>query len=245
MPHEADIPTIYHIEGSRAFRVIWLCEELGIPYELVFKRGDPAASMATLRTVHPLLPMAPVVRYGGELIVESGAILEILLTRHGKGRLVPAADSADFLFHVQWLHFAEATVMSRMLTERFVAMASGMDVDKMPKGYTVGMDVTAPAMIGSTAVFGYVDDFLSKHAFFGGAEFTAADIMMEHALRVAKLVVWADTNDYQHIKAWRKRVAARPAYECAARAATPGGADEYGLPIATGHPLMRPSTSVS
>src|SRR3984957_11594744 len=71
--------TIYHIEGRRSERVVWLCEELGLPYKLEFKRGDVAGSMQTIREVSPLMPVAPTVKYNGKVLVESGAILEYLL----------------------------------------------------------------------------------------------------------------------------------------------------------------------
>jgi len=88
--------TIYHIEGTRGERIVWLCEELGIPYTLEFKAGDPAASMQQIRAVNPGMPVSPTVRIGDLLMVESGAIIELLLAREGKGRLRPAVDSPDF-----------------------------------------------------------------------------------------------------------------------------------------------------
>ena len=233
--------TIYHFEGSRGFRVVWLCEELLLPYKLVFKQGDQMGSLMAIRTINPLMPMAPVVGYQGELIVESGAILDILLALHGNGRLVPPRESTDFLFHTQWMHFAEATALARMTTERFVSMATGTDVDKLPKGYRAGSASDTFTPIGSAAVLDYASDFLGRHAYFGGAQFTAADVMMEYALRIAKLVVWNDANDYPHVAAWRKQMESRPAYKRAADLATPGALDEYGIPVHSPHPFTRPT----
>src|SRR5277367_4820859 len=73
--------TIYHIEGRRSERIVWLCEELGIPYKLEYKRGDIAASMKTIHDVSPLMPVAPTVRIGNQVMVESGAIIELILAR--------------------------------------------------------------------------------------------------------------------------------------------------------------------
>jgi glutathione S-transferase len=240
---EDDIPTIYHFEGSRGFRIVWLCEELAIPYKLVFRPRDQMGSLMALRAINPLMPMAPVVRYGGQLLVESGAIADILLAIHGKGRLIPPIGSTDFLFHTQWMHFAEGTALARMTSERFVAMATGTEVDKLPKGYRAGSDNTVFAPIGSTAVLEYASDFLGSHPHFGGAEFTAADIMMEYALRVAKLVVWADSNEFPHVADWRKRMESRAAYKRAKEAATPGPCDEYGIPVHSPHPFTRPQSA--
>ena len=230
--------TIHHIEGRRSFRVIWLCEELAIPYRLAFKVGDVLGSLVAMRNAFPSMPMSPVVHYDGEYIVESGAILEILVARHGNGRLAPPSDSKDFLFHQQWMHFAEATLMARMGIERFIAMSTGVDVDKVPRGWTRSMPIDAPMMVGSVGVFDFVEEYLSEHAYFGGNEFSAADIMMQYAVRGAKLVVWIDSADYPHIAAWRRKVESRPAFERAAKAALPGGADEHGLPL--GQPLPFP-----
>src|SRR5262245_44045023 len=76
---------IYHIEGRRSQRVVWLCEEIGLPYRLIFTRGDVGASHRTVIEANPLMPLAPTIRYGADLMVESGAILQFLLDRHGRG----------------------------------------------------------------------------------------------------------------------------------------------------------------
>ena len=88
-----------------------------------------------------------------------------------------------------------------------------------------------------TKVFDYMEDFLGRHAYFGGAEFTTADIMMHFAIRVAKVLVWIHSEDYPHISAWRSKVESRPAFDRATRAATPGGADAFGLPADVDDPL--------
>ena len=227
--------TIHHIEGRRSFRVIWLCEELSIPYDLVFKRGDVLGSLVHLRNEYPLMPIAPTVRIRGEFMVESGAILEVLVARYGKGRLTPPVESSDYLKHAQWMHFAEATAMCRMATDRFVALATGVEVNALETGYRLGEPIDKPALVGSRGVFDYIEDYLSKNPYFGGVEFTAADIMMHYAVRGAKLIVWIDAADYPHIAEWKRKVEARPAFERATAAALPGGADEFGLPA--GQPL--------
>src|SRR3984957_14188737 len=99
--------TIYHAEGRRSERIVWLCEELGIPYSLKFKRGDLAGTLDDIRAVCPLMPVAPVIKLDDQVIVESGAILELILARYGKGRLAPTVDSRDYPYYLQWLHFAE------------------------------------------------------------------------------------------------------------------------------------------
>src|ERR1700722_15699338 len=101
--------TIYHIEGRRSERIVWLCEELGLRYKLESKPGDIAASMKTIQDVAPLVPVAPAVRSGDQVMVESGAIIELILARAGNGRLAPAVNSPDYPYCLQWMHFAEGS----------------------------------------------------------------------------------------------------------------------------------------
>src|SRR5262249_18161957 len=110
---------IHHIEGRRSFRVVWLCEEIGLPYELVFKRGDLMGSMVALRGASPMCPITPAVEIDGRIIVESGAILDVLAARHAPGVMVPKVDSPDYPLHCQWMHFAEGTLMARISTDLF------------------------------------------------------------------------------------------------------------------------------
>lgn len=230
------VVTIYHIEGRRSFRVIWLCEELGIPYRLVFKQGDVRGSMATIREVNPLVPMAPTIGYDGQIIVESGAILELLQTRYGRGRLAPALTSPDYPAYLQWMHFAEGTAMYRIYAQRFAASVAKIPIEQVPVGYTADGKNAGP--VGVQAVIDFMEVFLAKHPYFGGQEFSAADIMMEFVPRAAKLTAGFDTVNFPHIQAWLQRVDARPAYKRALAASVPGGANEYNLPIGT--PLSFP-----
>jgi glutathione S-transferase len=225
--------TIYHIEGRRSFRVIWLCEELGIPYELVFKPGDLMGSMALIREVNPLLPQEPTVRYEGEILVESGAIVELLQARHGNGRLAPAVESADYPFHLQWMHFAEGTAQYRMWAARFASMASNIPAEQFATGVTV--NGRRLPLVSTQAVFDYIEAYLAEHPYFGGSDFSSADIMMQFSVNSAKLTAGFDTRNFRRVQEWRAKVEARPAFARARAAATPGGCDEYGLPL--GMPL--------
>ncbi|HEY5761221.1 MAG TPA: glutathione S-transferase N-terminal domain-containing protein, partial [Steroidobacter sp.] len=84
---------IYQLEGRRSERIVWLMEELGLPYDLQFKRGDLVGSMAAIRAINPIVPMAPTVQYGDQVLVESGAIIETILNRHAPGKLQPELTS--------------------------------------------------------------------------------------------------------------------------------------------------------
>jgi len=102
--------TIYHLEGRRSERIVWLMEELGMPYKLEFKRGDLAGSMASIKAINPGMPVAPAVKYGDQVIVESGAIIEMILNRHAPGKLQPALDSPDYPYHLIWMHYVEGSL---------------------------------------------------------------------------------------------------------------------------------------
>lgn len=223
--------TIYHIEMRRSLRVIWLCEELGIPYKLVFKQGDIMGSLQLIREVNPLMPVAPTIRFNDQTVMESGAILELLLAHYGKGRLVPQVDSPDFAYYLEFLHFAEGTAMARLT----VAMTRAIDA-KQP----VGTEMPQEFGVGPRQVLAFMEDHLAKHPYFGGQEFTAADIMMHFVTRTSGLIAGVDADSYPHVAAWRKKVQERAAFKRALDASLPGGHDAdgngYGLPIPFSNP---------
>lgn len=219
--HAADPPraaeaaplTIYHIEGRRSERIVWLCEELGLPYQLEFKRGDIAASMQTIRSINPLMPVAPTVRYGDQILVESAAIIELLIARHGNGRLRPAIDSPDLPYYLQWMHFAEGSFASRAIADYRVTMIQGRQMPAAGR----------PRLVDSEAVVKFADDFLSKHPYFGGQAFSAADIMMLFPVNFAANLNIVEIEQFPNVVAWRKKVESRPAYQRMLKIARPDG----------------------
>src|SRR5258708_349242 len=104
------------VGGTRAERVIWLCEELSVPYSVVTPPGDLMASGAAMKQINSM-GTTPLVRIGADTIVESGAILQLIEMRLAKGGTAPAADSPDLACHLQWLHYAEGAAMTRISTE--------------------------------------------------------------------------------------------------------------------------------
>jgi glutathione S-transferase len=204
--------TIYHIEGRRSERIVWLCEELAVPYKLEYKRGDIAASMQAIHEVSPLMPVAPTVKIGDQVMVESGAIIELILAREGKGRLQPAVNSPDYAYYLQWMHFAEGSFASRVIADYRVAMIQGKP--KTTSGYK---------LVDTEAVLAFMEDFLSKHAYFGGSAFSAADIMMLFPTNITEAFNVADLSAYPHILAWRTNVQGRPAYKKMLEVARPNG----------------------
>ena len=172
-PAAAAMPaiTIYHLEGRRSERIVWLMEELGLPYTLEFKRGDLAGSMASIRAVNPGMPVAPTVTVGDQVMTESGAIIETIINRYAPGKLTPALDSPDYPNHLIWMHHAEGSLASRVIADYRVWMIAP------PKERS--------RLVDSEAEVQFAEDFLGKHPWFGGAEFSAADIMMVFPLNFA------------------------------------------------------------
>lgn len=202
---------IYHAEGRRSERVVWLCEELGIPYELKFRRGDVAGSFEDIFTVNPGMRVAPTVFYNGELLVESGAILQFILDRNGGGRLVPPVSSREYASYLRFMHYAEGTLASDVVADYRVARATD---NKAPRG--------EKETDGQRAMR-FAEDFLSKHPYFAGNEFTAADIMMVFPISYAIRMNVADPAKYPNIAAWQKKVEERPAFKRMLAVARPDG----------------------
>lgn len=221
---------IHHIEGRRSFRVIWLCEEAGIPYELIYKRGDIAGSLVAIRKAYPECPMAPTVEIEGRFIVETGAILDVLASRYAK-EFIPPIESPDYELHAQWMHFAESTFGARTQADMFMAMAKGARIEDLPKGYISGVDpLDARKILGTDQMFRFIESHLGKHAYFGGSSFSTADIMMQWLMRVSRMTAKAGINAYPNLLRWHERVESRPAYQRAVDAAIPDGMSEFMIP---------------
>jgi glutathione S-transferase len=201
--------TIYHLEGRRSERIVWLMEELRLPYKLEFKRGDLMGSMTAIRAINPTVPMAPTVKYGDQILVESGAIIETILERHAPGSLRPALDSADYPHYLMWMHYAEGSLASRLFSD-YRAWRTQPPKQRSP-------------LVDSEAVVQFAEEFLAQHPWFGGSEFSAADIMMKFPLDVATTLNLVDTAQFPKVAAWKKKIEARPAYQQMLAKARPDG----------------------
>jgi glutathione S-transferase len=192
---------IYHMEARRSERVVWLCEELGIPYELIFIPGDVVGSWALIKNVHPM-GLAPTVKDGATTICESGAIIEYILARYGQGRLSPAVDSAEFPYYLEWMHFAEGTMAGRLMNEKWLQPRPGTVMER-------AYDLT---MVGVTdRMLNWIEAILAEKQYIAGHEFTAADIMMPMVLNLGH-IGGAPLTGYSHIHRYLDRLKARPAY---------------------------------
>jgi len=209
--------TIYHLEARRSERIVWLMEELGFPYELKFVRGNLGASLAAIRQVNPSMPVAPTVKYGDEMLVESGAIIDVISNRHAPGKLQPDLNSKDYPWHQIWMHYAEGSLASRM----------GVDY----RVWQIQPPAQRSQLRDIQTVFQYAEQFLGKHSYFGGAQFSAADIMMHFPITYSFRINVVDRAQFPNIENWITRMESRPAYQRMAKVSKPDGMPGPPVPL--------------
>ena len=215
--------TVHHLNNSRSQRVLWLLEELGLPYEIKKYQRNAETMLAPpeLLKVHPL-GKAPVITDGDATVAESGAIIEYLLERYGNGRLEPAAGTPERLRFRYWLHFAEGTAMSPLLMK---LVFERIKVTKMPffaKPIARGIaNKVLGAMVEPNLKrqLDFMEGELGKSEWFAGSEFSAADIQMSFPVEASAQRAGLNASRPK-LMAFLKRIHARPAY---ARALERGG----------------------
>lgn len=217
--------TVHHLEHSRGHRILWLLEELGRPYTLQIHRRDPKTLLApeSLRAVHPL-GKSPLVVEDGEVLAESGAIVEILHARHGQGRLRPPPGTAEDRRCTHWLHFAEGSAMPPLVMDLvfrrirsapmpfFAKPVARALADKVQQGWLAPqVEAQLDALEAELARGG---------PFLAGPAFSLADLMMGYPIEAACRVP-GRLAQRPRLAAWRAAMHARPAYQ---RALAAGGA---------------------
>ncbi|MFP3249958.1 MAG: glutathione S-transferase, partial [Paraburkholderia sp.] len=208
--------TVHHLNNSRSQRVLWLLEELGVPYEIKRYERDAKTMLAPpeLRAIHPL-GKAPVITDDGLTIAESGAIIEYLVDRYGQGRLAPAAGTPERLRYTYWLHYAEGSVMPPLLL-KLVALRIGsapMPFFARPIARKIASTLEASFVDPQIKLhLGYVNDALTPTGWFVGNEFSAADVQMSFPLEAAAARGGANAN-IAAIQGFLERIHARPAYQ--------------------------------
>ena len=208
--------TVHHLNNSRSQRVLWLLEELGLPYEIKKYQRNAQTMLAPpeLLQVHPL-GKSPVITDDGTTVAESGAIIEYLLERYGNGRLQPAAGSPEKLRWRYWMHFAEGTAMSPLLLK---LIFERIKVTKMPffaKPIARGIaDKVLGAMVDPNLKrqLDFMEAELGKSQWFAGEEFSAADIQMSFPVEASAQRAGLDASRPK-LMAFLKRIHARPAYK--------------------------------
>ena len=192
---------LYYAPNTRAVRIVWLCNELGLSCKLErFRLGDPAMRAPDYLAVHPM-GRVPALRDGDTTLYESGAIVQYLLARYGEGRLAPDVASADYPAYLQWLHYAEGMIMPHV--NIIVVETVLLPPERRNQ---VNVDRSTRQL---TRMLGAVDGALDGRDFLAGA-FSGADIMCGHACIVASRL-GADLADKPRLRAYIDRLEARPA----------------------------------
>ena len=193
--------TVHHLNDSRSQRLLWLLEELDLPYAIKHYQRDPQTRLAPpeLKAIHPL-GKSPVIEDGSQLVIESGAIVDYLIRRHGRGRLQPDPATAAYDEYVQWLHFAEGSAMLPLMLKLYVGRLGDAGAPLQPR-------------IQSELAnhFGYLDRAVSRRPYLMGEALSGADIQMSFVGELAK--VQGMTGPYPHLLAWVNQLQARPAYQ--------------------------------
>ena len=218
--------TVHHLNDSRSQRVLWLLEELGVPYEVKRYQRDARTMLAPpgLKAIHPL-GKSPVLDDGETRMAETGAIIEYLLETHPASGLRPAAGTAEARRFTYWLHYAEGSAMTPLLLKLIFTAIPGR-VPFLARGVAKGISRAMDAnMIGPqiTAHTAYWEAELSRSEWFAGDAFSAADIMMSFPVEAAGSRIGYGA-DKPRLKAFLQKIHARPAWQ---RALERGGPYSY------------------
>ena len=227
MPPTSPI-TVHHLNNSRSQRILWLLEELGLPYEVVRYQRDPQTMLAPpeLKKIHPL-GKSPVVTVDGLTLAESGAIIETLVERYGDGRLAPPAGSAEAVRYRYWLHYAEGSAMPPLLLKLVFDRIAAAPMPFFAK--PIARRIVGGAMGSFIAPqlklhLGYLEGELARRDWFAGDAFSAADVQLSYPIEAAQQRAGLNAAAHPRLADWLARIHARPAYQ---RAIERGG--EYAL----------------
>lgn len=203
---------VHHLGMSQSERIVWLCEEIGIEYELRRYERDRVTRLAPaeFKALHPL-GTAPVVTDGELVLAESGAIVEYIVNRHGGGHLTLAPAHPDYGHYLYWLHFANGSLQASM-GRNMVLRRLNLEPDN-------------PIVVAQRArldhLLGLVEQRVGEVPYFAGGEFTAADIMTVFSLTTMRHFMPLELTGYPNILAYLQRIAARPAYRRAMQKGDP------------------------
>ena len=212
----APMITVHHLNNSRSQRVLWLLEELGLPYEIRKYQRDPQTLLAPpeLLQVHPL-GKSPVITDEGQTLAESGAIVEYLVERYGNGRLAPPPGSPERLRWRYWLHFAEGSAMPPLLLKLIFTRIpqAPMPFFVRPIARSIASRVLARMVDPNLKrQLDFMEGELGRSAWFAGAEFSAADIQMSFPVEASAQRAGLDASR-PNLMAFLKRIHARAAYQ--------------------------------
>ena len=194
---------LHHLNESRSQRILWLLEELGVPYEIVFYQRNAQTRLAPpgLEAVHPL-GKSPVLEDGAVKIAESGAIVEYLCAKYGDGKFARPESAPDWATYIEWLHYSEGSAMLPLMMYMYVMRLGEAGAPLHPR-----IESQIKLQIN------YVDAALKGRQFFIGDSLTGADVQMSFVPEVMR--AFGKLKDYPNLDAWIDRMHARPAWKAA------------------------------
>lgn len=208
---------IHHLNNSRSQRIIWLCEEIGAPYEVRHYTRDLVTQSAPpeMKAMHPL-GKSPMISDRGRVIVESSAIAELILERYGNGKLQPIADGVEHERYVQWMHYAEGSGVFPFLMRIYLrhnGAQGGGALDGMIEHHIA-------------LHLGYIDQTLAQHAHLCGEDFTAADVQNCFVAELAEAST--SLRPYPNLLRWLSEMRERPAFKRAIEVGGPYAFNFFG-----------------
>ena len=205
--------TIHHLGKSQSERIVWLCEELGVPYAIKHYVRDAVTILAPpeLRAVHPM-GAAPVITDGELVLAESGAIVEYIIAKHGGGRLALGPAHPDYAQYLYWFHFANSNLQP-LMGRNMMLRRLKLPADNPVLVSTLGRLDRA---------LGLVEARLGDADHLAGHGFSAADIMIGFTLTTMRYFMPVDLAPYPRIRAYLRRIGEREAYRRAMAKADPG-----------------------
>jgi glutathione S-transferase len=206
---ERAVLTIHHLGASQSERIIWLCEELEVPYAMIRYERDPATRQAPpeYKALHPS-GTAPVIEDGSLMLAESGAIIEYIIARHGGGQLARTSEQPEFADYLFWFHYGSASLLPILIGVMSAPKDGALSAQQ-------GFGERAPRAMDM------IERRLSQHEWFAGGEFSAADIMMTLPLNALQKAMAAGAPQRPNIQSYLARVNERPAFRRATLKADP------------------------
>lgn len=200
--------TIHHLQVSQSERIVWLCEELGLQYNLKLHQRAPVFSPQSIKDLSPLA-QAPVIQEGDLTLFESAACVEYLIRVHGNGKFILPPSHKNFVDYIYWFHFSNGT---------FQPMTSTLlNMSRLDKEGTH----TARYTERFNSMLKLMDNRLKENTWLAGEEFTAADIMTVFTLTTMRAFIPYDLSGYDGILAYLQRVVKREGYQKARAKADP------------------------
>jgi glutathione S-transferase len=205
--------TVHHLGKSQSERIVWLCEELAIPYELKLYERDRVTLLAPpeYKALHPT-QAAPVIFDGDLVLAESGAIMEYIIAKYGKGRFTVPADHPDYPQYLYWFHAANGTILPSLGRNMLMGMLN----------LTADNPRVAALRARLERHLQMVEARLGEAPYFAGQEFTAADIIMVFCLTTMRYFMPVNLTPLPNILAYLQRISERPAYQRAMAKGDPG-----------------------